>query len=211
MLKRKTMYITVLTGITGILALSACGTPAGASRSSTQTSTVSVIETEEGFEDLADWRGGHPLSEEELDELWAGMFDPDTVRVIVDGEDIEMPTPFINRADGFIMLPVAHIAEVLGYEVAVDDGEVRLGNAITFTVGTDSYLVGRMAPIELGAVPEELDGVVFVPWVFFGAVVPETAFVMDGNIHITSGEIGEWVDNGAIEDVPELLEETDAG
>ena len=135
----------------------------------------------------------HILTPEELEQLHASMFDPETVQVIIDGNAVSMPTPFVNRETGLVMLPVAYVAEALGYTVVHEGEDVVIGPGITFTVGVDSYAFARMAPVELGGAPELLDGVLFVPWNFFGEVLPGiAAYIADGNIIINSnGVIGE--------------------
>ena len=55
----------------------------------------------------------------------------------------------------------------------------------------DSYHYNRMAPVSLGAAPELVDGVVFVPLHFFGNVFPDGAQIADGNILINS-ELDDW-------------------
>lgn len=140
-------------------------------------------------------RAVHPtlqLSPEELEAFWNSMFDPETVQIIVDGEAIEAPTPYVNRETGFPMIPVVYIAQALGYPVYIDDQDpemLTIGRGITLTVGIDNYNYMRMAPIQLGAGPEMHDGVVFVPMHFFGEVMPVAAYIMDGNIMIRSDQI----------------------
>ena len=132
------------------------------------------------------------LTEEELSALWDSMFDPETVQIIVDGEAIEAPAPFVNRETGLPMLPVTYIAQALGYPVYIDDQDpaiVTIGHGITFTVGIDSYNYMRMEPIQLHAAPEMHDGVVFVPKHFFGEVMPVAAYIMDGNIIVSSDQV----------------------
>ena len=136
-------------------------------------------------------RAQHPLlqlTQEDLDIMWANMFDPETVQVMVNGEVVPMPTPFINREAGAIMVPVAYIAEALGYDTYdMGDGEFMIGRSM-ITVGVDDYHYNRMAAVQLGAAPELHDGVFFVPLHFFGDVFPYVAYVMDGNIVVENME-----------------------
>ena len=134
----------------------------------------------------------HPLLQltpEDLDIMWDNMFDPETVQIIVNGEVVPMPTPFINREAGFVMVPIAYIAEALGYETyVIGDGELMIGRSI-ITVGVDDYHYNRMAAVQLGAAPELHDDVFFVPLHFFGHVFPGAGYTMDGNIFVSSTEM----------------------
>ena len=134
--------------------------------------------------------GGFQLSQEEIDAMWDDLFDPVTVEIIVEGEVVEMPTPFISRETGFVMVPAAYIAEALGYVVTGEEFDTVIGRygepggIVAFAEGIDAYMIGRIESISLGAAPEVIDGVLFVPLHFFGMVLPETGFVVDGNIFI---------------------------
>ena len=136
------------------------------------------------------WQGGLLLTQEDLDLMWDNMFDPETVQVFVEGEVVDMPTPFINREAGAVMVPVAYIAEALGFSVFGEGEDLMIGRGTTFTIGEDSYFYGRMAPVQLGAAPEIHDGVIFVPMHFFGNVLPAGAYVSYGNIYVTHQQ--EW-------------------
>jgi hypothetical protein len=144
-------------------------------------------------------RAVHPtlmLTQEDLDIMWDNMLNPETVQVIIDGEAVEMPTPFVNREAGFVMVPVTYIAEALGYDTyALNDNELMIGRSM-ITVGMDSYAYNRMAAIELGAAPELHDEVLFVPLHFFGHVFPVGSYMMDGNVIIHSYNPDFWLHQG---------------
>jgi len=153
------------------------------------------IEGGDGFatnDSLVDnWSGGLLLTQEDLDMLWSNMLDPDA-QIIVDGTTLDSPpAPFVNREVGAVMLPVAYIAEALGYNVVGEGAEVVIGPGIIFTVGVDSYAFARMAPVQLGAAPELHDNVLFVPMQFFYNVLPGVAYIQDGHIIIYS-EAPDW-------------------
>jgi len=153
------------------------------------------------------WQGGLLLTEEDLDIFWSNMIDPETVQVFVNGEPVNMPTPFVNREAGAVMVPVAYIAEALGYPVIGEGEELIIGRGSIITVGVDSYHYNRMASVALGAAPELHDGVVFVPLHFFGNVFPYGAFIQDGDIFVQS-EMFEA--DGGIEIAPaDPLDSTD--
>jgi hypothetical protein len=141
--------------------------------------------TEDTIENPAsDWGGGLLLTPEDLEILWDNMIDPETVQVIVNGEVIDTPTPFVNREAGFVMVPVGHIARALGMDVLGEGEEIMIGRGIHFEIGVDYYFFGRRAPQQLGAAPELHDGVIFVPLHFFGQIVPAVAYLDYGNVVI---------------------------
>ena len=126
------------------------------------------------------------LTPEDLDIMWNNLINPETVQIIVDGEVIEAATPFVNRDAGLVMLPVAAIAEAMGFNVVGEGADIVIGAGITFTVGVDSYFIGRMAAMQLGAVPELVDGVLFVPENFFYHILNGVAYIEDGNVIVLS-------------------------
>ena len=130
------------------------------------------------------WQGGLQLSPEDLVEFWASNFDPKTAQILVNDECIESPAPFVCNESGQIMVPVAPIAQALGYNVYGEGADVVIGPGITFTAGVDSYFVGRMAPVQLFAAPILQDNVLFVPMGFFQYVLHHSAYIMDGNVII---------------------------
>jgi len=140
--------------------------------------------------------GGLQLTQGDLDKMWDAMFNPETVQVIVNGEAVEMPAPFINREKGIVMVPVAPIAKALGHNIVGEGKDIVIGRGITFTVGKDSYAFGRMAASPLGAAPELRDGTLFVPLIFFGDIIPSGAYIADGNIYVN-----DLVDGGEIESI----------
>jgi hypothetical protein len=110
--------------------------------------------------------------------------------VVVKGEIIEAPAPYINEA-GVVMVPIRAIAEALGYEVTWNHYErgVRLGVAINIWIDRDEYHVGRMAPISLGVAPELTNGHTYVPMTFFRYVVANVAiFVFEGQVVVVDAE-----------------------
>lgn len=118
------------------------------------------------------------------------MFLGENPEYVVDGEKIDAPAPHIND-DNVLMVPLKDIAEALGYEVTYDEEAktMRLGNATTVTVGENSYIVGRMAPIELNAAPELVDGELYVPLNYFTTVLGmNNAYVLEGQIVIDDNE-----------------------
>lgn len=105
--------------------------------------------------------------------------------IVVGGEIIDAPAPYYN--EGVIMVPLRAIAEKMGFEVVWEEEteSVRLGNAISLQIGKDYYTVGRMTPIELGAVPVLNDARTFVPLTFFKEVVTGyDAYAFEGQVVI---------------------------
>ena len=122
------------------------------------------------------------LTPEDLDMLWGNMIDPDTVEVIIDGQNIDTPTPFVDSSAGAIMLPLVSIAEALGYSVVDNGGEVIVGPGSIVTEGVNSFSRGREAARELSTAPVMVDGTMFVPWEFFQEILSHSAFMDEGNI-----------------------------
>jgi hypothetical protein len=126
------------------------------------------------------------LTPEELAGFWTSLIDPETVQIVVDDVVIDAPTPFVNLETGSIMLPVAAIAEAMGVNVVGEGADVVIGAGMLFTVGVDSYFIGRMAPIELGTAPELVDGILFVPELFFQVMLQSDVYLMDGDVWVRS-------------------------
>jgi len=136
------------------------------------------------------WEGGLQLTQEDLDIMWDNMFDPETVQIIVNDSVIDSPKPFIDRDAGKIMLPVAAIAEALGYTVTGSGFDMTIGmygyapHTIVFVEGEDTYLIGRLETISLGAPPALVDDTLFVPMNFFGQVMSAGAWVAYGEVFV---------------------------
>ncbi len=107
------------------------------------------------------------------------------VRKVVIGDKIIDHVPVV--VDGVQMLPVREFAEAMGYKVDWnnDDRTVTVGHAF-FAIDTDSYVIGRRAPVTLGQAPVLIDiensgyASTFVPVTFFTQVLGETITV-DGD------------------------------
>jgi len=183
---KKSAKILVALGMTGILAFSACS-PASVADDSENTPYIpyeapTLYETFEAGDDIGIESGPALLSPEDIEAFWASMFDPETVQIIVDGEAIEAPTPFVDSEAGTIMLPLVAIAEALGYMVVDEGHEVIVSPGTMVTEGVNSFARGREMARELTAAPAIHDGAMFVPWEFFHEILSYTAFVEDGNI-----------------------------
>lgn len=93
------------------------------------------------------------------------------IDVVVNGKTVTSQA-YVNQ-DGFKMIPLKPVAEALGFTVRFNEetGVMTLGNAHTVTVGEDYYVVGRMAPIGLGAAPVYVNNTVYVPIQYFTDVL----------------------------------------
>jgi len=93
-------------------------------------------------------------------------------QVIINGEPINVPRPYINDQSA-VMTPVKAIAEALGYTYNWDETAqtVILDKGITMTIGSTEYNYMRMAPIYLDTAPEMRDGVVYAPLSFYSDVL----------------------------------------
>ena len=145
-----------------------------------------------GIEIDNSWGGGLQLTQEDLDIMWDNMFDPETVQIIVNNEFIDAPKPFIDRVAGRVMVPVAAIAQALGYVVVGESYDMVIAEygaparAIAFVEGLDSYMIGRMDTVSLGVPPTFVNGVLFVPMEFFGQVIEAGAWISGGEVVITN-------------------------
>jgi len=113
--------------------------------------------------------------------------------VVVDGEIIEAPAPFLNE-DGVVMVPLRAMAEAIGYDVNWDPvvRGIRLGVAINLWVGQDEYHVGRMAPISLGTAPVIVEDRTFVPMTFFRDVIAGfDIYVFEGQVVLIDSELND--------------------
>ncbi|MCL2386145.1 MAG: copper amine oxidase N-terminal domain-containing protein [Defluviitaleaceae bacterium] len=146
-----------------------------------------------GFDEGAGFGGGAlQLSPAELNEMWDNMFNPETVQIIVNNQFIESPRPFIDREVGLVMVPVAPIAETLGYTVIGEGFEMVIAmygapaRGIAFVENLDAYMIGRMETISLGAPPALVDGELFVPFNFFGQVIEANAWIIGGEVVVSN-------------------------
>lgn len=111
-----------------------------------------------------------------------------SMELVVEDEIIEAPAAYYSQ-DHTVMVPLRAVAEALGFNVAWS-GEKQLAmldDSFTVTIGADTYVdMSRDEPINLGAVPELVEGRTYVPLQFFREVVPmnhahvfETQIVID--------------------------------
>lgn len=114
----------------------------------------------------------------------------DTADIVVEGKIIEAPRAFVDE-NGVIMVPLRAVAEALGYEVTweAETRTVRLGPAISLTIGEDYYVYGRMAPIFLGTAPVLKDSVTYVPLSYFTEVLRlNNAYFFENQVVIDNQE-----------------------
>lgn len=124
------------------------------------------------------------LSPEDIAIMLSNMFDMENGQIFVNGEAIEAPTPFINNEAATIMLPLAAIAEALGYTAIVDGNEVIIAPGTIVTEGLNSYSRGREMARELSSAPVVHDGVMFVPPEFFQEILSGAVMFMDGSVYV---------------------------
>ena len=110
--------------------------------------------------------------------------------IIVNNQKINAPAAYVNSS-GVVMVPLRAIAQALGFDVKWDNGTktVNLGNTISLKIGINYYTYARMAPIELSAAPELVNGITYVPLSFFKEVARQNnAVVFAGQIMIDNYE-----------------------
>lgn len=151
-----------------------------------------MIDFDDGFvQPDFGWDGGLQLTQEDLDIMWDNMLS-ETVQIIVNGTVIDASKPFIDREAEQVMLPVAAIAEELGYTITGEGFDMAIGmygaapHTIVFVEGADAYLIGRMQTISLGASPALIDRTLFVPMNFFGQVIEVGAWIEYGDVIVNS-------------------------
>lgn len=91
---------------------------------------------------------------------------------MVNDQLIAAPSAYIGK-DEIVMVPLRAVTEALGYELTweSDTMTVRIGKAASLQIGKDDYHLARMSPIQLGAAPELVDGLTYVPLSFFKEVI----------------------------------------
>lgn len=112
----------------------------------------------------------------------------ENISIVVNGEEIEAPTPFINESD-MVMVPLRPVAEALGFEINWDDEtkSVMVGKGISLKIGEDYYVYMRTAPITLGHAPILVDERTYVPMSFFKEVLRMgTVYFFEGQLVIDS-------------------------
>lgn len=113
----------------------------------------------------------------------------------VNGKAIDAPGVYVDE-NGTVMVPLRALAEELGYEVTVEwgatDKVIRLGHAISLSIGKDYYTYMRVAPISLGTAPLLQDGNTYVPLSFFKEVARlDQAEVVGGQIVLNNAQPAE--------------------
>ena len=114
---------------------------------------------------------------------------PGETEYLINGEKLDAPEPFMLGKE--LMVPVRAICEALGHTVRWNSEEnvAELGAAIRFSLISEYYIVGRMAPIELGSSPVIINDTAFVPLSFFRNVVTmNNAYFAEGQVVINNEE-----------------------
>jgi hypothetical protein len=102
-----------------------------------------------------------------------------------------------NDASTILMVPLREVAETLGFTVEWD-GDLRavvLNNGIySLKIDENSYVKGKMAPVELSVAPEIKDDLTYVPVEYFTEILEAQAnneLNEDGNVTAISFNVGE--------------------
>ena len=79
----------------------------------------------------------------------------------------------VIRPGGSVLVPLRAVVEAVGQTVEWNDAEqsVRVGVAIYVKIGSDEYIVGRMAPLKLDAAAVLINSRTYVPVSFFESVL----------------------------------------
>lgn len=92
--------------------------------------------------------------------------------IIVKDQAIDSLAAYVTN-NKVVMVPLRPVAEALGFPV-VWKGKtenIYVGVAASLIVGRDYYTFAKMVPIELGAAPELIEGITYVPLDFFTKVL----------------------------------------
>lgn len=120
------------------------------------------------------------------EEKESPITDISNMDIVVNTKKIDALAAYTN-SDGNIMVPLRPIARALGFEVKWDNKSqsIMVGKGISLTIGRDYYTYMKTSPIVLGAVPELVDEVTFVPLSFFEEVMKvDHAYVAESEIII---------------------------
>lgn len=123
------------------------------------------------------------INETEVEET----VDFSSVTTIKAGENII--SKIIVKEDGQVLVPVRAIAEGLGLKVDWDDSlkAVMINDGMfSFQIGVNSYIKGRMMPIELSRAPELVVDLTYVPVEFFTEIIGANASVTDNTLVFTA-------------------------
>lgn len=107
----------------------------------------------------------------------------DSVRVVQQSKDNTKELAYHFTDNGVRLVPLRDVAEKLGYAVKWNKGTVELSQGATWTaltIGQDSYIYNRTAPIKLGAAPVLENGVTYVPQAFFSDILKLSVQVEEG-------------------------------
>ena len=94
----------------------------------------------------------------------------------------------IVKEDGTVMIPVRAVAEGLGLKVEWNDSlkAVMINDGMfSFQIGVNSYIKGRMMPVELNRAPELVIDLTYVPVEFFTEIIGAKASVAEGTLVFT--------------------------
>ena len=107
--------------------------------------------------------------------------------ILVNGEQIQSPMPYVRGAEGNIMVPLRAAVEALGISVEwrEDDQRILIGGNTEIWVGQTQFYVGTYFAGHFGPPPEISDGHTFVSLPFFNyALNGFHAEIVDGTISI---------------------------
>lgn len=88
------------------------------------------------------------------------------------------------KKDDVIMVPLRDVATAFGFDVEWDSNlrKVRVGAAITLSVGVNEYTIGRAMPMELEFAPEIKDNLTYVPVSFVTDMMGKNFSVLEGTL-----------------------------
>jgi len=112
--------------------------------------------------------------------------------ILVNGETIQAPAPYVAGVEGNIMVPLRAVAGQLGIGITWDgtDQSLCIGANMHIFIGKDYYIIGDGAPITFDPPPEITNGYAYVSLAFLqDALTGYTAYVQDGIVIIKTAAL----------------------
>ena len=110
----------------------------------------------------------------------------------------------LKKVGGITMFPAADVLRAMGYNVEWKEEtksvEVSKGAQWTsITIGKNSYFKNKMAPIELSAAPQIVDGSTYVPVEFLAEILGRGLTVENGDLKL--GDMEAQIHSGYVKDI----------
>ena len=110
----------------------------------------------------------------------------------------------LKKIEGITMFPAADVLRTMGYNVEWKEDtrsvEISKGAQWTsITIGKNSYFKNKMAPIQLSAAPQIVDGSTYVPVEFLAEILGRGLTVDNGDLKL--GDMEATIHSGYVKDI----------